>query len=184
MTAGIDRLRSEPAAAPVVTIARAGPRHRDDFLRLVAASGLPSFADPGRAAALFDRAEVFGAFASGAMVGCCCLDRDVMKSYRADGRVKTTVTPNAFLCGTFVAPQHRGQGVGSLLLAHRLEVATRPPHRPLLVELLGTGTPNSVAPLARMSLRFYLHHGFDEIGYSTDPDRGKVLYRSPDSRTL
>ena len=161
-------------------------------IRVLHASDLPSFtrlAELSRLPTLQNRAEtvrllrtevVLGAFAGGELVGCACLDQGVAKLYNAvDGELTPFPLPNVYLCGAFVRPDRRREGIGTCLYARRLELARTLTSGAVVVELLGTGDPGSVHPDSESALRIYKRARFDLLGHSIDGDAGMVLARAP-----
>ncbi|MFJ6128774.1 GNAT family N-acetyltransferase [Streptomyces griseoviridis] len=83
---------------------------------------------------------------------------------------------SVYLCSSEVLPEFRGRGVGGLLYQRRLTECGGD-NRPVAVEILGRGTPLSVADDAWAGLVWHLTRGFLIVGHSNDEDAGPVLAR-------
>jgi GNAT superfamily N-acetyltransferase len=150
------------------------------FTRLAELSDLPTFQNGMGLGHLLRTAVVLGAFAGTELVGCACLDHDVVKQYiSVNGRLTSFPVPNVYLCGAFVRPDHRREGIGTHLYARRLELARALTSGAVIVELLGTGDPGSVHSDSESALRIYERAGFHPLGHSIDPDAGVVLMWPP-----
>jgi GNAT superfamily N-acetyltransferase len=150
------------------------------FTRLAELSDLPTFQNRMGLGRLLRTAVVLGAFAGTELVGCACLDHDVVKQYiSVGGRLTSFPVPNVYLCGAFVRPDRRREGIGTRLYARRLELARSLTSGAVIVELLGTGDPGSVHPDSESALRIYERAGFHPLGHSIDPDAGVVLMWPP-----
>lgn len=154
--------------------------HNDQLMELLALcrnSNLPTLSDGSKLASILahPRERVFGAYINNELVGCSCLIFNEQKTYIRDNAVRTFPTHNICLCGTYVNPTYRGAGIGNRLYASRLAVALELKILPLIVELMGDGTRGSVHPETIPGYNFHLNNGFEELGYSTDHDAGKIL---------
>jgi GNAT superfamily N-acetyltransferase len=168
-----------PEASHLVAVCQLVYADEPRFTSLAALSGLPSLEDDAHRRFLLRHGIVIGAVGlSGDLIGCCCIELCATHSYvQLSGRTVPMPLPNAYLCGAFVHPAHRGRGIGSMIYARRLEVATRSGAGFIVVEILGDGTPYSVSRGARPGLFFHVRAGFAVDGYSPAEDRGPVLIR-------
>jgi GNAT superfamily N-acetyltransferase len=124
--------------------------------------------------------RVFGAVQAGAVVGVTSLMTGLARDFEDHEGMPAKLVAT-YLCSTEVAAELRGHGIGSLLYSARLEVA-KSESASMLLEILGSGRPGSVAPGARNGLRWHLRRGFSIIGASLEPDRGPVLFRRESRR--
>ena len=167
--------------ARVATIAHLEIRklEREDFAalaNLVANSSLPTLNDPLRLKRNFEENVIFGSFIEDALVGCCCIEREIRKEYLTGEGKKSFPLPNIYLCGGFVLESYRKLGIGQKLYGHRLDFAKSNYEGTIIVEVFGDGSKHSVHPESVNGYRFYQRNGFKEVGYSIDPDAGKVLF--------
>lgn len=156
------------------TVRRLGRPDLPAFRALAAASGLPGL-QRHRDARDLGGCVVFGAFADGDLVGTACVDRDARKRYVGPDGICWFPVPNVHFYGAFVRADYRGRHLGTQLYEHRLAFALERFNDPIVVELLGDGKPSSVHRDTRAGYAFYLAHGFRDIGYSLDPDGGKIV---------
>lgn len=146
------------------------------LMSLAAHSHLPTLTNAECLRRYLEREVVFGGYLGERLVGCCCIERDVRKKYlTAAGEGGEFPLPNLYFCGAFVLPQYRQYGIGGKLYQHRLDYALTRFRAPVIVELLGDGTPSSVDAGSMVGYRFYLRNGFKELGYSVDADAGKIV---------
>jgi GNAT superfamily N-acetyltransferase len=162
--------------AAEMTIRALGIGDYNDFLTIASQSELPTLVDPLMVKRLLENGIVFGGFVGGRIIACCCIQRDVRKDYiAATGRTEFPM-PNIYFCGAFVLPEFRRLGIGEYLYKHRLEFARVTFKGTIIVELLGNGSSSSVKPETLVGYKFYLKHGFKELGYSIDEDAGKIVF--------
>jgi GNAT superfamily N-acetyltransferase len=142
-------------------------------------SGLRSLYDDKHRRMLLKRGVVLAAVGSaGDVVGCCCIEPCAIRSYtHLSGCVVSLPLPNAYLCGTFVHPEHRGRGIGNMLYEKRLELVEASGIAFAAVEILGEGLAYSLSLGARPGFVFHIRTGFAVDGYSLEEDHGPVLVR-------
>ena len=160
-----------------LTIRLLGPKDRAELIELAKVSTLPSLSDLGFVDRLLHEGYVFGAIANNSLIGCSAILPNYEKTFVLRSTTHRFPSGNFYFCAAFVRPEARGEGVGTLLYRRRLDFATSRYCGPIVVELLGDGNQNSVHPGSISGLHFHLQHGFNDIGYSNDPDGGKVLGR-------
>jgi GNAT superfamily N-acetyltransferase len=162
-----------------VTIRRLEPADAARFAALAAMSHQCSIRDDARRHRLLQQGIVITALGcAGDVIGCCCIEPCMTLDYvHRSGRIVSLPLPNAYLCGSFVHPAHRGRGIGTMLYAKRLRVVEASRVEFVALEILGAGAAYSVSPGARPGISFHLRAGFTIDGYSLDEDRGPVLVR-------
>jgi GNAT superfamily N-acetyltransferase len=164
-------------STPLSTVRSMTESDVDMFSIFVSGSGLPTFSAPESVGEVFRRGHVFLALCNGEIAGCTCIKRDVAKRFESDQHIKCFPIPNIFFCGTYVAPNRRGLGIGELLYRFRLKFAQTHFRAPIFVEMLGNGSPNSVHKETLKGYRFHIRNGFKEVGFSIDDDKGTILSR-------
>jgi GNAT superfamily N-acetyltransferase len=167
------------APADQVTFRRLVPADAARFAALAAMSDLCSIGDDARRHRLLRQGVVITALGrAGDVIGCCCIEPCTTLDYvHRSGRIVSLPLPNAYLCGSFVHPAHRGRGIGTMLYAKRLGIVEASHVEFVALEILGSGAAYSVSPGARPGISFHLRAGFTVDGYSLDEDRGPVLVR-------
>ena len=168
-----------PRPVEPVTFCRLALADEARLAPLAAMSGLHSLGENAHRRLLLQRGVVLAALSfTGDIIGCCCVEPRSIRSYvHLSGRIVSLPPNNAYLCGTFVHPAHRGRGIGRTLYSKRLGLVEASDIEFVAVEILGQGTPYSLSPGARPGFSFHTRAGFAIDGYSLEEDRGRMLIR-------
>jgi GNAT superfamily N-acetyltransferase len=162
-----------------VTFRRLALMDEPRLATLAEISGLRSLYDNKHRRMLLKRGVVLAALGfAGDVIGCSCIEPCATRSYaHLSGGIVSLPPSNAYLCGTFVHPAHRGHGIGTILYLKRLELVEASGLDFAAVEILGEGVPYSLNAGARPGFVFHTRTGFAVDGYSIEEDRGPVLVR-------